>query len=934
MIESLDKEKFDFMKHFFRLFKYIGLAGGILHLVGSAASAQTLGWAAALGSSPAVDSWSQQVDAAGNVYIIGSFTGTLDMDPGPGTFWLSAATPGRVGVFLAKLDADGNLLWAKQFTGGSSMHFSLAIDNQANLYLTGLYDGQVDFDPGPGVFTLGTTPGWKPFLTKLNAEGQLVWAKSFEPSGADAISPALRWLIAIDSQSNLYIAGTCSGSMDFAPGSGLFVHHASYGQGDVFLLKLNSSGQPLWLLSIAGSLEAWPNSLRTDLYGNVYLTGYFQDTLDFAPGSGLIEGALVSQGGSDAFLAKWDTDGQLAWSKQFGGALWDAGVDLSIGAQGDIFLTGYFQDTAWFGPLMLVAAGPQDAFLLRLNPVGELKWGQQLGGTGRDAGLVLASDDHGSLYWAGVFSGQLHLPLPTGPAALLARGGSDIFLSRFTQDGEYQWGLSAGSTKDDHPHGLALDAAGRLYAFGYFQDTLIFELEPFPHILADLTGAQRFICQFSSHCISSSEHLVVEACGPYSLNGQAYASSGVYQQLLTNQQGCDSVLTLELLISPLIAEIELLQLPSCQDAANGQALVSVSGGILPLSFSWSNGEQGELANQLVVGGHTVTITDARGCQANVGTVLDSSSVLSLSLVVLQGLDCHGDSTASVVMSVKGGILPYEFSWAHGPEQASLAALPAGNYVALVKDAAGCMATADISIAEPPVLGLALSTEPAACMEAADGLAIAQPQGGTPPYAYSWSDGQQSQLAAGLAPGIYAVTITDAKGCHRSGNIAVAASAYEPDLAIALLSDTLVVGQPGAEYQWIDCEDGQALPGAQAQFFVPESGGSYAVAVSQGGCSAVSDCFFIEGVSSQANEQAVPVAQLFPNPNEGRFVLVLPWVADAAWYDARGRLLRLDHYTPGAHLLDQSAWPAGVYTLLLGHQQGVQPMRWLKVGAGN
>jgi dienelactone hydrolase len=158
----------------------------------------------------------------------------------------------------------------------------------------------------------------------------------------------------------------------------------------------------------------------------------------------------------------------------------------------------------------------------------------------------------------------------------------------------------------------------------------------------------------------------------------------------------------------------------------------------------------------------------------------------------------------------------------------------------------------------------------------------------------------------------------------SGNVGVALPAL--DLAVSQSGDTLIAAEANASYQWIDCGSGLPIAGAVQQSFVPSASGSYAVQLSRGDCEQeTSDCIDVTVVSAGEALAAARRAQVFPNPNTGRFTLELPWPAEAALHDAMGRLLFRQPYAAGEHELALDA-PPGVYLLVLRHGGGVQVVR--------
>ena len=116
------------------------------------------------------------LDGSGNVYTTGFFEAAVDFDPGVGVANLTST--GAWDVFINKLDASGNFLWAKKLGGvGNDVAYSIALDGSGNIYTTGFFEGTADFDPGIGVVNLTSAGGWGIFISKLDASGNFLWAK-------------------------------------------------------------------------------------------------------------------------------------------------------------------------------------------------------------------------------------------------------------------------------------------------------------------------------------------------------------------------------------------------------------------------------------------------------------------------------------------------------------------------------------------------------------------------------------------------------------------------------------------------------------------------------------------------------------------------------------------------------------------------------------
>jgi hypothetical protein len=178
----------------------------------------TFQWAKRTGNSGFDYGSSIAVDPSGNVYTTGQFQGFVDFNPDTGVFLLTSA--GAEDIFVRKLDASGNLIWAGRMGGtGSDIANSIKVDNSGNVYTTGSFDGTADFDPGAGVFNLTSTGGTKDiFVCKLDASGNFVWAKQMGGLGGYNVGNS----IALDASGNVLTTGRFDGTGDFDPGIGTY----------------------------------------------------------------------------------------------------------------------------------------------------------------------------------------------------------------------------------------------------------------------------------------------------------------------------------------------------------------------------------------------------------------------------------------------------------------------------------------------------------------------------------------------------------------------------------------------------------------------------------------------------------------------------------------------------------------------------------------
>jgi len=270
-------------------------AGGGDTFISKLDSSGNFVWAKQLGGTSLNSGNSIAIDTSGNVFTTGHFRGTVDFDPGAGTFNLTSS--GESDIFISKIDASGNFVWAKQM-GGTSFDepYSIAVDALGNVYTTGYFRGTVDFDPGPGTFNLSSAGSADIFISKLDASGDFLWAKQL---GGTLNNYA--YSIAADASGNVYTTGHFQGTVDFDPGLGTF-NLTSAGNDDIFIFKLDATGNFVWAKQLGGTESALGCSIAVDASGNVYTTGQFLGTVDFDPETGLFN--LTSAGQADIYVHK------------------------------------------------------------------------------------------------------------------------------------------------------------------------------------------------------------------------------------------------------------------------------------------------------------------------------------------------------------------------------------------------------------------------------------------------------------------------------------------------------------------------------------------------------------------------------------------------------------------------------------------------------
>ena len=345
-------------------------------------------------------------------------------------------------------------LWAKK-AGGISGDYGngIAVDASGNSYVTGYFQGSATFGSTNLTSNQGSTDI---FVAKLDSNGNWKWAKNAGGSGQDSGN-----IIAVDASGNSYVTGYFQGSATF----GSTNLTSNQGSTDIFVAKLDSNGNWLWAKNAGGTGTDYGYGIWVDASGNIYVTGYFRDTATF----GTLP-TLTSSGDTDIFVAKLDSSGNWLWAKKAGGSQADYGYSIAVDANGNSYVTGYFQGSATFGSTNLTSSGGTDLFVTKLDSSGNWLWAKKAGGTNIDYGYGIAVDASGNSYVTGSFDTSATF----GSTTLTSYGSTDIFVAKLDSSGNWLWAKKAGGSQADYGYGIAVDASGHSYVTGYFTNTATF----------------------------------------------------------------------------------------------------------------------------------------------------------------------------------------------------------------------------------------------------------------------------------------------------------------------------------------------------------------------------------------------------------------------------------------------------------------------------
>ena len=415
------------------------------------------------------------LDAAGNLYTTGYFEGTMDFNPDT-TAVFNLTSLGGKDIFISKLDAAGNFVWAKSIGGiEEDVANSITVDDAGNVYTTGSFRDTVDFDTGSALFELFSAGDRDIFITKHDALGNFVWVKQIAGvSGESGES------ITYSNQGNIYLTGSFSGadSVDFDPGAGVYNQIPYTGSQDAFVLKLDTLGDFIWANQFGNTGSEEGYGITVDATGNVYTSGDFEGTVYFNPGVSV--DSLTSFGGRDVFVSKLGASGNFIWAKHFGGSLDDQSFAIKLDNTGNVFTTGYFQETVDFDPGTgvdsLTSFGAGDIFITKLDASGNYLWAKQIGGTDFDLGFSLDIDASGNVYTTGAFQNVVDFDPGTDSFNLTALNGFNAFISKLDVAGNFVWAKQfGGAAGGAGGFSINLDAAGNIYTTGTFGGTIDFD---------------------------------------------------------------------------------------------------------------------------------------------------------------------------------------------------------------------------------------------------------------------------------------------------------------------------------------------------------------------------------------------------------------------------------------------------------------------------
>lgn len=663
------------------------------------------------------DGWEEladvDVDAAGNIYVVGSASGSSAINLGGG---INAAIIDNDAAFLAKYNSSGNALWVRTSqrrngVGSGAFSRAIAVDAVGTIYWAGNIDtdtldfGSVyvenqNYPTGNDSYVVKYTPGGAPIIginTSMDCDESMTLN----------LTP-LNNVVLTANYKNATV--TIGGDVLNNPGPG---------QTEGAVVKLTTALNPIWARRLGGSQDEQIEDVGIDGLGNIYIIGgTFSGDMTFA--STAIPNLLVNM-----FLVRYDASGNetmCVYSDFTTGLGFGTGVEVLTNE--DIYITSLFDaEAATVGGLSSTYNGHFDSYLMRLDSAGNGIWVEQLTGNDSINAVALVHDEWGNLYVGGWWKGT---NLQAGTNSSSHTGAEyDVFLTKYTNSCNITVDVTTNNaTCGDNDGDATATVNGGTAPYTY--------------------------AWTSGDTLSFADSLV----------------AGMYQVTVTDVFGCTGF-GLALVSDNSGPNISVMPPGtndvSCNGGSDGTIQIAITGGTSPYDIIWpSTGDTVQVLSGLDAGPYDVYVTDAVGCVSMQTVTVDEPDPLDIDVSTTDANCLASDGTATATVS--GGTSGYNYSWSSGGNSASETGMAVGGYMLTVTDANLCIDSVMVLINETggPVITIDSVSLPS-CAVGPGSVYISV--SGVGPFNYNWSQGSTSEDLTGVGPGLYAVMVTDqGTGC--------------------------------------------------------------------------------------------------------------------------------------------------------------------------
>ncbi len=537
--------------------------------------AQEFRWAKKLDNNAIISSSnSVKYDTASNaLYVYGYFEKTIDLDPDPAQN--HNVTPpytgtGTQNVFLTKLDTAGRLIWGRTFhmlfkpsgTIGAAAIGGVDIDGEGNVYITGMYTGNMFFGMigNDSAFYQGIGTS-SMYIVKFNAGGTLLWVKTI--SGNTTNAKCTPSDISVDKRTgDVYVGGnigvnppvpTPTITVDFDPDINNTYPITTLGQNDIFILKLDKDGSFVWVNAFRSSVNDILSHLNV-MDGYLYMNGSTGGTIDIDPSAN-------TNNVSGGILAKFDTSGALIWS--VGGV--KSGSSMCIDGQSNIYMSATFSGTVDFNPDPVLtdvwthSPPMSDIFISKFDSSGVYQWTRVLETPATNSLSSspsvggIAVDEYDYLYITGAYRDAIDMDPAVASHVLqtptISSTDKNVFIARYNAGGDLIWAVNLGNDHTDEGLDLAVDPWGNVYNTGWFTYDVDFDPGPDSFKLSAGNTLGNYLLKLSACNVSGTELYDTSCAAGYVFYGDTLTAAGTYVRRYPNAAGCDSSIVLHLTIT-------------------------------------------------------------------------------------------------------------------------------------------------------------------------------------------------------------------------------------------------------------------------------------------------------------------------------------------------------------------------------------------------
>ena len=348
--------------------------------------------------------------------------------------------------FFQEVTLAQNFTWAKRGGGtGRDQGYALSTDASGNVYVTGEFTGTGTFAPNVSLTSAGNVDF---FLVKYDSAGNSLWGKK----GGGTLTDR-GYGVVVGSDGCPVVTGHYYGTSTFDS-----VTVTSSGNLDAFTAKYSADGKLLWFKEGKSVSQTSSRSIALDNQGNYVVVGYFGTTGNLTATFDNV--TLTAVGQRDIYIVKYNKDGVIQWGVSAGGnAASEEAKDVACDAAGNIYVTGTFKDTAYFGSTTLIGQGGADIFVAKYSPSGTLVWVKGAGGIKEDEGSAIALDGSGNVYVGGRIDSAAVFDAKT---SYVSAGGYDAFIAKYDNSGNLLWVKFGGGPNNDYLNGLVCDQGGVL----------------------------------------------------------------------------------------------------------------------------------------------------------------------------------------------------------------------------------------------------------------------------------------------------------------------------------------------------------------------------------------------------------------------------------------------------------------------------------------